>query len=74
VINEEQTRALREFFLRCIDCAFAADVDATDVQDWAIELGLCVADVATEDDCGHPWYDGEPGDTIYRVVAWIQST
>ena len=55
---------LLKFFLKCTDPEQAGlDICGGDVQDWSVELGLLIEEVAKED--GEEW---EVGDTIYKLA------
>jgi hypothetical protein len=65
-------RALREFFFRTLTATLAGTLDEAEVQEWVLELGLVEAGTATEADC-EAGFEGEPGETIYRVPDWMRT-
>lgn len=64
--------ALAEFARRVITegCWEGTDIDGGTLQDWAEELGLIYADVATEADKDQ-FTDLDVGDKLYRFQPWL---
>jgi rRNA maturation endonuclease Nob1 len=69
--QKEQNVAMREFCRRVIQASWDVAMDDYDVQNWALELGLCYIGEATKEDCEGS-FDGKPGDGIYRFEPWLE--
>lgn len=63
---------LAEFVKAIMQEAWACTLDGATAQEIAVEHGICYEATATDADCAEGRWQGTPGETFYRLAAWVE--